>query len=62
MTEKITVTILQASEMTGLSRSSIYKIMGEGKLPSLKLCGRTLIRVSDIHALVDSLAPQSEAA
>lgn len=55
MTEQLTVTIPQACAKTGLGRSTIYRLINDGKLRRLKCGTRTLIRVSDIEAYIDSL-------
>jgi len=55
MTAKITVTIRQACEMTGLGRSTIYKLFESKRLTKRKLGGRTLILVSDLQELMASL-------
>lgn len=56
MTEKITLTIAQTCERTGLGRSTIYRLFDDGSLPRLKAGKRTLIRVSDLEAYIDSLS------
>ena len=56
MTEKLTVTIAQACELTGLGRSTIYRLFDDGSLPRLKAGKRTLIRVSDLEAYIDGLS------
>lgn len=62
MTEKISVTVSQACELTGLGRSTIYRLFDEGKLSRLKVGSRTLIKVSDLHALMDSLSDTAKEA
>jgi len=63
MTDKITVTIPQACEMTGLGRSTLYRLFDEGKLSRVKVGSRTLIMVSDLRAFIASLSDtDSEAA
>lgn len=56
MTDKISVTIPQACELTGLGRSTIYRLFDESKLSRVKVGSRTLIMVSDLRALMDSLS------
>lgn len=52
---KLTATIAEASAMTGLSRSSLYRAFAAGRL-SPKKCGkRVLIPVADLTAYVESL-------
>ena len=41
-----------AIKVSGLSRSSIYKLIGEGKLRSVLVAGRRLIPANSLHALL----------
>lgn len=50
----ITFTIADATKATGLSRSTLYNLMGAKKLPYIKVGKRTLLRVSDIELLLQS--------
>jgi excisionase family DNA binding protein len=52
---KLSVTIPEAVEMTGISRTSIYKLFAEGKLPRKKNGKRSLILVEDLERVVKSL-------
>lgn len=49
--EPIALSIEQARNYTGLSRSSLYRLIGSGKLTSLKVSGRRLIRRDALDAL-----------
>ena len=60
MTKTLTVTIPQACELTGLGRSTIYRLFENGKLKRLKAGSRTLIRVDDLEAYIESLSAPSE--
>jgi excisionase family DNA binding protein len=53
--EKIAVTIAEAAVISGLGRSSLYKIFNEGKLTPRKAGKRTLILVTDLEAYLKSL-------
>ena len=53
--QKIALTILEATERTGIGRSSLYKLFSTGKLTPRKLGKRTLILVEDLDSLVKSL-------
>lgn len=55
MTEKISVTVLEAGDMLGLGRSTIYRLMNEGKLKPKKVGKRTLFLVSDLRTFAESL-------
>lgn len=52
---KISVSIPEAVQMTGIGRSSIYKLFDEGKLTPRKSGKRTLILVKDLKRYVESL-------
>lgn len=60
MINTITVTIPQACELTGLGRSSIYRLFEGGQLQRLKAGSRTLIKVADLEAYIESLTPRTE--
>lgn len=55
MQNKLTVTIPQACELTGLGRSTLYRLFEDGKLQRLKSGTRTLIKVADLEAYIESL-------
>jgi len=52
---KLSVTIPEAVAMTGLSRTSLYKLFSEGKLVRRKNGKRSLILVEDLERVVKSL-------
>lgn len=60
MTKPLTVTIPQACKLTGLGRSTIYRLFGDGKLQRLKAGTRTLIKVADLEAYIESITPRIE--
>jgi len=53
--EAIAVTINDACRILGLGRSKIYDEINAGRLPVRKAGQRTLIRMSDLRAYIDSL-------
>jgi len=53
--DKISVTINEATKLTGISRTLLYRLFNEGKLTPRKLGNRTLILVDDLDSLVKSL-------
>ncbi|QND57412.1 helix-turn-helix transcriptional regulator [Mesorhizobium huakuii] len=57
---KLAATINETVEMSGLSRSAIYRAIKENRLPKRKNNGRSLILVSDLQNFLNSL-PVSEA-
>jgi hypothetical protein len=52
---KISVSIPDAVLMTGIGRSSLYKLLNEGKITPRKQGKRTLILVEDLERYVQSL-------
>ncbi|KQS77634.1 hypothetical protein ASG25_13590 [Rhizobium sp. Leaf384] len=50
----ITYTIANATKATGLSRSTLYNLMKDKRLPYIKVGKRTLLKTSDIEALLES--------
>ena len=46
--------IPEAARALGLGRSKIYELMGEGRLESVTIGRRRLVRVDSVKALVDA--------
>ena len=59
MTNKLSVTIPEACAMTGLGRSTIYRLFDEGKLQKRKVGKRTLILISDLSDYINGLTDQA---
>ncbi len=59
MIKTLTVTIPQACEITGLGRSTIYRLFEDGKLQRIKAGTRTLIKMDDLEAYIESLSAPS---
>ena len=59
--EPLTVGIDETKRLTGLSRPTIYRLIGRGQLDARKIGTRRLITVESIRALVGA-TPQREAA
>ena len=55
------ISVAQAVTYTGLSSSTLYRLMSTNELPSLKVGSRRLIRVEDLEALL-SFAAEKDAA
>lgn len=51
--EPITVSVDEATRLTGLGRNRVYDLINNGSLESFKLGRRRLIRVSSIKRLLD---------
>ena len=52
--ERMAVSIAEAVEIVGISRSKLYGAMKDGALKSLKIGGRRVIRPSDLHSWLSS--------
>lgn len=53
--EPLAVTLSEASRITGLSRTSLYKLFSNRQLTPRKAGKRTLILVSELEAFVKNL-------
>ena len=50
------LSIRGASQYTGLSRSTLYRMMAAGQLPSIKIGVRRLLRIEDLDSLIAAAA------
>lgn len=53
--QKISVTLREASALSGIGRSSLYKLFNAGKLTPRKAGKRTLILVAELESYLMSL-------
>ena len=53
--DRIAVTIPDATALSGIGRSSLYKLFNEGKLTPRKAGKRTLILVAELEGYIKSL-------
>lgn len=53
--EPVTVTIQAARAALGIGNTKLYELIAEGRLRTVKLGRRTLVRTDSIRQLVDSL-------
>ena len=51
--EPLTVTVNDACKALGLGRTKIYELIAQGRLDTLKIDKRTLIKTASIRALVN---------
>lgn len=58
MTDKLAYTINEAAAAVGLGRTTIYRLIAEGKLSTVKVGHRTLIPTASLRALIDN-APKA---
>lgn len=54
--DRVTCTVNEACQATGLGRSSIYELIGEGRLETTKVNGRRLILVRSVLKLAEPSA------
>lgn len=52
--EQLTVSVVDASRMLGISRSHAYELVARGELPSVKLGRRVLVPISALRALASA--------
>lgn len=52
--EPITTTIDGTKKATGLGITKIYELIGQGKLETVKVGRRTLVKTASIRALVEA--------
>lgn len=51
--EPITITVAGARSALGIGTTKIYELIGQGRLQTVKIGRRTLIRTDSIRALVE---------
>jgi len=54
--DPVTVTVDGAKRALGLGHTKIYELIGEGRLKTVKIGRRTLVKTDSIRALVDQAA------
>ncbi len=52
--DKLALHIKEAAAISGLSRSTLYKLLGEKKLSAVKIGGRRLILRESLQALLQA--------
>jgi excisionase family DNA binding protein len=53
--------IADVCRLLGLSRTSVYKLIGLGQLPTIKICGRVLVPAEAIDGLIDAAIAETPA-
>ncbi|MGW5336570.1 helix-turn-helix domain-containing protein [Streptomyces bauhiniae] len=56
--QKLNLTVLEAVEASGIGRSRLYQLIGEGELQSIKIGRRRYIPVASLQAYLDGLLVQ----
>jgi len=54
--EPLTITINDTKKATGLGTTKIYELINQGKLQTVKVGRRTLVKTASIRALVEQAA------
>ncbi len=49
--EPITLTINDAAKSIGIGRGSLYKLINQGRVETVKICGRRLVKVDSLKRL-----------
>jgi excisionase family DNA binding protein len=57
MTEVIAHTIADAAKVSGIGRTSLYELIGAGKIEARKAGNRTLIPAASLRSYIASLRP-----
>jgi excisionase family DNA binding protein len=52
--EPLTVTVQEARRLTGLGNTTLYRLIGEGKLRTVKVGARTLVIYPSLKLLLES--------
>jgi len=55
MTKQILHSVLNTAHMLGIGRSSLYLLIAEGEIPTVKIGRRTLIREDEILKYIERL-------
>lgn len=54
--QALSTTVRGAAGLIGIGRTKVYDLINEGKLDSVKVGGRRLVKIESIRALVDQAA------
>ena len=57
MNEVLAHTIADAAKVSGIGRTTLYELIGAGKIEARKAGNRTLIPAESLKAYLDSLPP-----
>ncbi len=58
--DKLAVGTTEAAKMLGISRPTLYQLIGRTDFPSFRVGGRVLVSVSGLQAWVDQQAAAKE--
>lgn len=51
--DPLTVTVQEARRLSGLGLTTVYKLIGEGQLRTVKVRGRTLVSYPSLKSLLE---------
>jgi excisionase family DNA binding protein len=51
--DPLTVTVQEARRLSGLGKTTVFKLIGEGRLRVVKVRGRTLVRYDSLKNLLE---------
>ncbi len=55
--EVVGLSVAAAAKFLGVGKTTVYELIRKGRLPAYKLGKRTIIKLSDLQALLASLRP-----
>ena len=55
MTERLTLTVVEAADLLGVSRNSLYEAVRRGEVPHLRIGRRIVIPRRQLEGLLDGL-------
>ena len=61
ITQPLTLRINDAAKALGIGRSSIYRLINQGKLRTVKIAGRTLVPATEVRRIVDRAIAEAKA-
>ena len=51
--ERILISIREATEMLGIGRTTIYRLIAEGRLETVKIGSRRLVKVESLREIIE---------
>ena len=61
MTERLTLTVIEAAKLLGVSRNSLYEAVRRGEVPHLRIGRRILVPRSRLEEILDGVNENPEA-
>jgi excisionase family DNA binding protein len=60
--DRIAVTVTEGARLTGIGRSTLYELIGNGIVPAKKFGRRTLVLVADLQRFIADQPPYERSA